>query len=101
MTVLTSVPFGVRAGQHWRATRHVIDVHRGEAALVVMRVPERKLLSAVGRAERVHGEFVNLRKNGATRAVLCAVHLLATIAKLLRPGGVRVVVAESLLLKHG
>ena len=27
-------------------------------------------------------------------------HLLATIAKLLRPGGVRVVVAESLLLKH-
>jgi len=32
--------------------------------------------------------------------LLLAVHLLATIAKLLRPGGVRVVVAESLLLKH-
>src|SRR5262245_20587102 len=31
---------------------------------------------------------------------ILAVHLLATIAKLLRPGGVRVVVAESLLLKH-
>src|SRR5580765_3918824 len=29
-----------------------------------------------------------------------AVYLLATIAKLLRPGGVRAVVAESLLLKH-
>jgi putative transposase len=29
-----------------------------------------------------------------------AVHLLATIAKLVRPGGVRAVVAESLLLKH-
>ena len=32
--------------------------------------------------------------------LLLAVHLLATIAKLLRPGGVRVVVAESLLIKH-
>ena len=32
--------------------------------------------------------------------LMLAVHLLATIAKLLRPGGVRAVVAESLLLKH-
>ena len=32
--------------------------------------------------------------------LILAVHLLATIAKLLRPDGVRVVVAESLLLKH-
>src|SRR5436190_929837 len=32
--------------------------------------------------------------------LMLAVHLLATIAKLVRPGGVRVVVAESLLLKH-
>src|SRR3981081_691497 len=32
--------------------------------------------------------------------LILAVHLLATIAKLLRPGGVRVVVAESLLIKH-
>src|SRR5436190_19101456 len=31
---------------------------------------------------------------------LLAVHLLATIAKLMRPGGVRGVVAESLVLKH-
>ena len=29
-----------------------------------------------------------------------AVHLLVTFAKLLRPGGVRAVAAESLLLKH-
>ena len=29
-----------------------------------------------------------------------AIHLLVTFAKLLRPGGVRAVVAESLLLKH-
>src|SRR4051812_44780649 len=36
-----------------RATRHVIDVHRCEAALVVMGVPERKLLTAVRRTERV------------------------------------------------
>jgi putative transposase len=32
--------------------------------------------------------------------LILVVHLLATIAKLLRPGGVRAVVAESLLLKH-
>jgi hypothetical protein len=32
--------------------------------------------------------------------LILAVHLLATIAKLLRPGGVRAVVAESLLLRH-
>jgi putative transposase len=32
--------------------------------------------------------------------LILAVHLLATIAKLLRPGGVRAVVAECLLLKH-
>jgi putative transposase len=28
------------------------------------------------------------------------IHLLVTVAKLLRPGGVRAVAAESLLLKH-
>jgi putative transposase len=32
--------------------------------------------------------------------LILAVHLLATIAKLLHPGGVRVIMAESLLLKH-
>jgi hypothetical protein len=32
--------------------------------------------------------------------LILAVHLPATIAKLLRSGGVRAVVAESLLLKH-
>jgi hypothetical protein len=32
--------------------------------------------------------------------LILAVHLLATIAKLVHPGGVRAVVAESLLLKH-
>src|SRR6266849_2838954 len=32
--------------------------------------------------------------------LILAVHLLATIGKLVRPGGVRAVVAESLLLKH-
>ncbi len=66
----------------------------------------------------MHGEFVNPRQEAERRGQPCldadtvlpflsmiyllllAVHLLATIAKLLRPGGVRVVVAESLLLKH-
>jgi hypothetical protein len=38
---------------HRRTARHVIDVHRREAALVVMRVPERKLLAAMCRRERV------------------------------------------------
>jgi putative transposase len=32
--------------------------------------------------------------------LILAVHLLATIAKLVRPGGVRAVVAEPLLLTH-
>jgi len=32
--------------------------------------------------------------------LILAVHLLSTIAKLARPGGVHAVVAESLMLKH-
>ena len=32
--------------------------------------------------------------------LILAVHVLATIAKLVLPGGVRAVVAESLVLKH-
>src|SRR6266568_2978460 len=32
--------------------------------------------------------------------LILAVHLLVTLAKLLRPGGARAVVAESLILKH-
>ena len=32
--------------------------------------------------------------------LLLAIHLIVTVAKLLRPGGIRAVVAESLLLKH-
>jgi hypothetical protein len=32
--------------------------------------------------------------------VILAIHLLVTFAKLLHPGGVRAVAAESLLLKH-
>jgi putative transposase len=32
--------------------------------------------------------------------LILAVHVLATIVKLVRPGGVRAVVAESALLKH-
>ena len=39
--------------RHRRAARHVIDVHRRKTTLVVMRVPERKLLAAMRRAERV------------------------------------------------
>jgi hypothetical protein len=49
MTVLTSVPFGVRAGRRIV----VIDVHRREAALVVMRGPERELLTTMRRAKRI------------------------------------------------
>ena len=32
--------------------------------------------------------------------LILAIHLLVTLVKLLRPGGVRTVAAESLLLKH-
>jgi hypothetical protein len=65
----------------------------------------------------VGGEFVKLNANGPCHAVwhmitvvvvvrlmrellILAIHLLVTLAKLLRPGGVRAVAAESLLLKH-
>src|ERR1700722_15703838 len=47
---------GARRAQdrhHGGAARHMIDVHRREAALVVMGIPERKLLTAMRRAERV------------------------------------------------
>jgi len=47
---------GARRAQDRRdrsAARNVIDVHRRKTALVVMRVPERKLLAAMRRAERV------------------------------------------------
>src|SRR6516225_11902839 len=40
-------------GRDRRAARHMIDVHRGKATFVVMRVPERKLLAAMGGTERV------------------------------------------------
>src|SRR5258706_9023766 len=40
-------------GRDRRAARNMIDVHRCKAALVVMRVPERKLLAAMRRTERV------------------------------------------------
>jgi hypothetical protein len=36
-----------------RAACNMIDVHRCKAALVVMCVPERKLLGAMGRTERI------------------------------------------------
>jgi len=32
--------------------------------------------------------------------LILAIHLLVTVAKLFRPGGVRAIAAESLLLKH-
>ena len=40
-------------GRDRRAARHMIDVHRRKTALVVMRVPECKLLAAMCRTERV------------------------------------------------
>jgi hypothetical protein len=56
MTVFTSVLFGERAGRRMadrREARDMIDVYRRKAALVVMRVPERQLLAAMRRTERV------------------------------------------------
>ena len=46
-------PGAARDHDHRRAARHMVDVHRREAALVVMGVPERKLLNAMRRTERV------------------------------------------------
>ena len=78
---------GARRAQdchHRGAARHVIDVHRCEAALVMMGVPERKLLSAMRRAEcvvdvedlertRPHGgaELVNKSCTQAWAATFC------------------------------
>jgi hypothetical protein len=69
-----------------------------------------------GKGEPVGGEFAvlrnpqapcNLARTGGDSTVrtvreilILAIHLLVTIAKILRPGGVRAVGAESLLLKH-
>ncbi len=39
-------PRRAQDGHHRRAARHVINMHRREATLVVMRVPKRKLLTA-------------------------------------------------------
>src|SRR5438876_2182698 len=48
--------------------------------------------------------LVHTGSHGTVRAmrelIILAIHLLVTFAKLLRPGGVRTVAAESLLLKH-
>ena len=40
-------------GHDRRAACNMIDVHRRKAAFIVMRVPERKLLAAVGRTKGV------------------------------------------------
>ena len=40
-------------GHNRRAARNMIDVHWRKAAFIVMRVPERKLLAAMGRTEGV------------------------------------------------
>jgi hypothetical protein len=55
-------------GSNRRAARHVIDVHRREAAFVVMRVPERQLLAAMRRTERVV-DVDDLKPAGSFRTV--------------------------------
>jgi len=45
--------------------------------------------------DSAHGSVYPMRE-----LVILAVHLLVTCAKFLRPGGVRALAAESLLLKH-
>lgn len=57
-------------------------------------------------AWRIPKFLSNSRFRGVGRIVLCAIfgrsswHLLATVARLAVPGGVRAVVAESVLVKH-
>ena len=79
-----------------RAARHVIDVHRCEAALVVMGVPERELLTAVRGTEGVvdvenlqlaglHGraELIDQRR-GQPRRLRLARRILQTADRRLR-----------------
>ena len=56
-----------------------------------------------------HGRGCRIRDSGGTPArrgrvpghlFILVTHLLATVARLMRPGGVRAVAAESMLLKH-
>jgi len=58
-------------GRHRRTTRHMIDVHRRKAALVMMRVPERQLLAAMRRAEGVINveDFRLPRPNGRAELI--------------------------------
>ena len=63
----------------------------------------------VHKSERVHGEFQNSLVFGDLRVavrlfmhdlIILIVHFITTIFRLFQPGGVRAVVAESILTKH-
>src|SRR5688572_12274091 len=67
----------------WTCLRRISDLsHRSQ------RVPSLVTLVLIGTMARLRD------------LVMLFVHLIATVARLLRPGGARAVVAESLLLKH-
>jgi hypothetical protein len=61
-----------------------------------IRKSSQKRIGLSGLVRYRHGVTVNRMMH----LLILAVHLLATVAKLMRPGGVRAVVAESLLLKQ-
>ena len=63
-------PGRTQDGDDRRAAGDVVDVHRREPALVVMRVPERELLAAVSGAERVIDIEDLLRTRRHVRAAL-------------------------------
>ena len=47
-----------------------------------------------------HPPSAGLSPAGTATSIAAPIHLLVTLVKLVRPGGVRAVAAESLLLKH-
>src|SRR5262249_32508 len=55
----------------WRATPHMVDVHGGKAALVLVGIPERQLLAAMRRAEGVINveDFRLPRPNGRAELI--------------------------------
>ena len=69
---------------------------RGEVA-AILTFPERRSQKSESHAEFFKRVAARLSHSDDADD---AVHLLATIAKIMRPGGVRAVVAESVLLKH-
>jgi hypothetical protein len=60
----------------------------------------RSVRQSAGAAQFLHERAVIVTVRFMRELLILAVHLLVTFAKLVHPGGLRAIAAESLLLKH-